>query len=207
MRTREDRRADIAIWGQLEARLMNPDLLILCALNEDKWPEAADPGPRLSRGMRLAAGLEPPERRQGLAAHDFARGTGNESVIIAYSGRIGTSPALPSRLVQRLEAFAGEDNVAAWQKRGAVWLEQVRRLDAVTETRAAMRPAPNPPVDTEPRQLSVTEIETLMRSPYDIYAKHVLRLRPLDALGRNARGARARHHYPRYPGALCRGGA
>lgn len=183
VRTREERRSDIAIWGQIEARLMNPDLLILCALNEDKWPEAADPGPWLSRGMRLAAGLEPPERRQGLAAHDFAQGLGNESVIIAFSGRIGTSPALPSRLVQRLEAFAGEDNVAAWQKRGAVWLEQARRLDAVTETRAATRPAPNPPVETRPRQLSVTEIETLMRSPYDIYAKHVLRLRPLDALG------------------------
>lgn len=183
VRTREERRTDIAIWGQLEARLMNPDLLILCALNEDKWPEAADPGPWLSRGMRLAAGLEPPERRQGLAAHDFAQGLGNEAVIIAYSARIGTSPALPSRLVQRLEAFAGEDNVAAWQKRGAVWLEQARRLDAVLETRAATRPAPNPPVATRPRQLSVTEIETLLRSPYDIYARHVLGLRPLDALG------------------------
>lgn len=182
VRTSEER-TDIAIWGQLEARLQNPDLLILCALNEDKWPEAADPGPWLSRGMRLAAGLEPPERRQGLAAHDFAQGLGNEAVIIAWSDRIGTSPALPSRFVQRLEAFAGADNAQAWEQRGAQWLEQARRLDAVTETRSAQRPAPNPPADTRPRQLSVTEIETLMRSPYDIYARHVLRLRPLDALG------------------------
>jgi len=183
VRTREERRSDIAIWGQLEARLMNPDLLILCALNEDKWPETADPGPWLSRGMRLAAGLEPPERRQGLAAHDVAQGLGNAAVIIAYSARLGTSPALPSRFVQRLAAFAGKENADAWEKRGAVWIEQARRLDAVAETRSAMRPAPNPPADTRPRELSVTEIETLMRSPYDIYAKHVLRLRPLDALG------------------------
>lgn len=183
VRTREERRSDIAIWGQLEARLQNPDLLILCALNEDKWPEAADPGPWLSRGMRLAAGLEPPERRQGLAAHDFAQGLGNEQVIIAFSDRIGTSPALPSRFVQRLEAFAGADNARSWEERGAVWLDQARRVDAVIETRSAQRPAPNPPADTRPRQLSVTEIETLMRSPYDIYARHVLQLRPLDALG------------------------
>ncbi|QDZ12475.1 double-strand break repair protein AddB [Devosia ginsengisoli] len=183
VRTREERRSDIAIWGQLEARLQNPDLLVLCALNEDKWPEAADPGPWLSRGMRLAAGLEPPERRQGLAAHDFAQGLGNEQVIIAFSDRIGTSPALPSRFVQRLEAFAGADNARSWEERGAQWLDQARRVDAVIETRSAQRPAPNPPADTRPRQLSVTEIETLMRSPYDIYAKHVLRLRPLDALG------------------------
>lgn len=183
VRTREERRSDIAIWGQLEARLQNPDLLVVCALNEDKWPEAADPGPWLSRGMRLAAGLEPPERRQGQAAHDFAQSLGNGQVIIAYSDRIGTSPALPSRLVQRLEAFAGADNAKSWEQRGAEWLQQARRLDAVIETRAAQRPAPNPPAETRPRQLSVTEIETLMRSPYDIYAKHVLRLRPLDALG------------------------
>lgn len=200
VRTTEMRRTDIAIWGQLEARLMNPDLLILCALNEDKWPEAADPGPWLSRGMRIAAGLEPPERRQGQAAHDFAQGIGNETVIIGYSDRIGTSPALPSRFLQRIYAYAGyadenfeqkqklpEAERPTWQKvfeaRGSQWLDQARRLDAVTETSAAQRPAPNPPVDTRPRQLSVTEIETLMRSPYDVYAKHVLRLRPLDALG------------------------
>jgi len=44
------------------------------------------------------------------------------------------------------------------------------------------RPRPTPPVDTRPRRLSVTEIETWLRDPYAIYARHVLRLRPLDAL-------------------------
>ena len=183
VRTREERRQDVAIWGQLEARLQSPDLLILCAVNEDKWPEPADPGPWLSRGMRLAAGLEPPERRQGQAAHDFAQGLGNGSVIIAYADRVGTSPALPSRLLQRLQAFAGGESAKAWQARGAVWLDQARRIDAVSASVSASRPAPNPPAGLRPRQLSVTEIETLMRSPYDIYAKHVLGLRPLDPLG------------------------
>ena len=37
-----------------------------------------------------------------------------------------------------------------------------------------------------PRRLSVTEIETLFRSPYDLYAKHVLRLRRLAPLGEEA---------------------
>jgi ATP-dependent helicase/nuclease subunit B len=181
--TREERRSDIAIWGQLEARLQHPDLLILAGLNEDIWPEAADPGPWLSRGMRLAAGLEPPERRQGLAAHDFAQGLGNRNVVIAYAERVGAGPASPSRLVQRLEAFAGADAAEAWEQRGRIWIEQARRVDAVATARAAERPLPNPPADLRPRTLSVTEIETLMRSPYDVYAKHVLKLKPLDPLG------------------------
>src|SRR5690606_15799189 len=45
-------------------------------------------------------------------------------------------------------------------------------------------PAPNPPADIRPRRLSITEIEPLMRSPYDIYARHVLRLRRMEPLGK-----------------------
>ncbi|ODT75110.1 MAG: double-strand break repair protein AddB [Pelagibacterium sp. SCN 64-44] len=182
-RTREERRDDIAIWGQLEARLQHRDLMILSGLNEDKWPEAADPGPWLSRGMRLEAGLEPPERRQGLAAHDFAQGLGNARVVVSYAERVGTSPATPSRLLQRLEAFAGREAVAGWEAKGQTWIMAARRIDAVAAVAPAARPLPNPPAHQRPRALSVTEIETLMRSPYDIYAKHVLRLRPLDPLG------------------------
>ena len=61
--------------------------MILAGVNEDIWPPAADPGPWLSRGMRLAIGLEPPERQQGQAAHDFEMALGNGKVIIAYSMR------------------------------------------------------------------------------------------------------------------------
>lgn len=183
VRTHEERRSDIAIWGQLEARLQHPDLVILAGLNEDKWPETADPGPWLSRGMRLAAGLEPPERRQGQAAHDFAQAMGNSEVMVSFSDRVGSSPATPSRLVQRLEAFAGAEAAKAWQARGACWLTDARRLDAVAEVKPAERPMPNPAAGIRPRKLSITEIETLMRSPYDLYARHVLGLRPLDPLG------------------------
>jgi len=44
-------------------------------------------------------------------------------------------------------------------------------------------PRPCPPVSLRPRKLSVTEIETWLRDPYAIHAKHILKLtalRPLD---------------------------
>jgi RecB family exonuclease len=47
-----------------------------------------------------------------------------------------------------------------------------------------VRPSPRPPVDARPRQLSVTEIEKLLRDPYWIYARRVLGLRRLDGLAR-----------------------
>ncbi len=178
------RRDDIAIWGRLEARLMNPDLLILSGLNEEIWPEPADPGPWLSRGMRLAAGLEPPERQHGQAALDFEMGMGNARVLLAFAERRGTAPALPSRLLQRFEALIGEDWSKALRGRGARWRDMARRLDlSDSPPRPAPRPAPRPPLALRPRQLSVTAIETLFRSPYDIHARYVLGLRRLPPLG------------------------
>jgi ATP-dependent helicase/nuclease subunit B len=179
----ERRRDDIHIWGELEARLMNPDLTILAGVNEDIWPAPADPGPWMSRKMRMAVGLEPPERQQGLAAHDFEMAFGNAQVIIAYATRVGTAPALPSRLQQRIDAFIGEAEAEALRRRGQKWLDQAAAIDFAGLPKPARRPEPIPAAADRPRRLSVTEIETLMRSPYDIYAKHVLGLRKLDPLG------------------------
>ncbi len=176
-------RDDIHIWGELEARLQNPDLMILAGLNEDIWPPVADPGPWLSRGMRIGVGLEPPERRQGQAAHDFAMAVGNAEVLVAYAQRIGTAPALPSPLLQRLYAFIGEDETKILRTRGDRWLAEAAAIDFAGIPRPAQRPAPNPPASIRPRRLSITEIEPLMRSPYDIYAKHVLALRRMEPLG------------------------
>jgi ATP-dependent helicase/nuclease subunit B len=179
----ERRRDDIHIWGELEARLQSPDLMIIAGVNEDIWPAAADPGPWMSRGMRVAIGLAPPERQQGQAAHDFEMALGNRQVLIAYAERIGTSPALPSRFVQRLDAFIGEDAAKALRLRGAKWLADARAIDFAGRPRPATRPVPNPPAADRPRELSITDVEPLMRSPYDIYAKRTLRLRRREPLG------------------------
>jgi ATP-dependent helicase/nuclease subunit B len=49
--------------------------------------------------------------------------------------------------------------------------------------KAAAAPAPRPPVAARPTSLSVTQIGTLLRDPYAIYASKILRLRKLDPLG------------------------
>lgn len=174
----------VTLYGRLEARLMRADRMILAGLIEGSWPETADPGPWLSRGMRMGAGLEPPEKLHGLAAHDFLMAMGAPEVILTLSERQGTGPASPSRLVQRLEGFLGKTAFEALEARGNHWVDLASRLDLTgTPPRAEPRPAPRPPKDKRPRTLSITDAETLLRSPYDIYAKYVLGLRKIDALG------------------------
>ena len=46
--------------------------MILGGLDEAVWPAATRTDAFLSRTMRAEAGLPPPERRTGQAAHDFA---------------------------------------------------------------------------------------------------------------------------------------
>ena len=173
----------ISILGLLEARLLPFDRIILAGLNENVWPAAADPGPWLSRNMAISLGFEPEERRQGQAAHDFEMALGAPEVVLAYATRIGTAPALPSRLLQRLETFAGDGPAMAMRARGEVHILAARALDAVSASVPASRPVPSPPAAMRPRSLAVTDIERLIRSPYELYAKYVLDLRPLEALG------------------------
>jgi ATP-dependent helicase/nuclease subunit B len=150
--------------------------MILAGVNEDIWPPVADPGPWLSRSMRIGIGLEPPERRQGQAAHDFAMALGNAEVLIAYAERIGTSPALPSPLLQRIDAFIGEEQGRNAAAAGRALARRGTGVDYAGLPRPAPRPDAAAAGALRPRRLSITEIEPLMRSPYDIYAKHVLRL-------------------------------
>lgn len=183
VRPLEQARHDVQIWGRVEARLQSVDVMILAGLNEGVWPEDADPGPWMSRGMKIAIGLEPPERKVGLAAHDFLLALSSPEIVLSYAERRGTSPADQSRFLKRLLAFVGKDCEAELAKRAAHLKAWTMQIDAVDTINPAPRPAPQPPADLRPRRLSITEVETLLRDPYAIYAKHVLRLKPLDPLG------------------------
>ncbi|MEZ5733463.1 MAG: double-strand break repair protein AddB [Paracoccaceae bacterium] len=184
----------ISVWGTLEARVQGADLIILAGLNEGVWPAAPAPDPWLSRQMRMAAGLLLPERQIGLSAHDFQQAAAAPEVILSRACRDAEAETVPSRWLARLTnllnglpAGGGPDACAAMRARGDVWLQHAVALEQPPEALAAAlppaaRPAPRPPVAARPRTLAVTGIRTLIRDPYAIYARHILRLRPLNPL-------------------------
>lgn len=175
----------IAIWGALEARLQSVDTLVLGGLNEGSWPRKAEPDRFMSRFMKAGLELEPPERRIGLAAHDFVMALGAPKVVLTRAARAGDAPALPSRWLQRLQTFAGKDTLAGASRRGAALLSWARDLDKSDSIPFAPRPQPTPPLTSRPTRFSVTEVETLRRDPYAIYARRILRLQALEPLLRD----------------------
>ncbi|ETR77673.1 exonuclease RecB [Afipia sp. P52-10] len=173
--------ARLHIYGQLEARLTQCDRVILGGLTETVWPPDPRNDPWLSRPMRYQINLDLPERRIGLSAHDFVQLMGAPEVILTHAAKVGGAPAVASRFLHRLEAVAGATRWAALRARGDVYLRHAEDLDRPrTPPKPIAQPAPKPPRDARPTALSVTEIEDWLRDPYTIYARHILKLSPLD---------------------------
>ncbi len=181
----------IAIWGTLEARVQSADVVLLGSLNETVWPRLPEADSWLSRPMRRDLGLPSPERVIGLAAHDFQQAMGAPRVILSRAARDAEAPTVPSRWLLRLENLLsglgseGRAALADARARGDALLAEaalLERPEAIVPP--ARRPSPKPPAEARPKRLSVTQIERLVSDPYAIYARHVLRLKPLDPLGR-----------------------
>jgi ATP-dependent helicase/nuclease subunit B len=173
----------IKIWGLLEARLMSSDLVVLAGLDETVWPPETRADPFLNRPWRDELGLPAPERRIGQTAHDFLIAMGTDEVILTRAIKRGGAPTVASRFLQRMKAVAGEVLFAPVLERGNEILSMARGLDQAGKVTSIKQPLPVPSPHFLPRRLSVTEIETLRRDPYSIYAKHVLKLDVLDPVG------------------------
>ncbi len=187
VRPRHGAHPRLTVLGPLEARLQRADLVVLGGLNEGTWPPSVDTGPWLNRPMRAALGLPQPERRIGLAAHDFAQAFAAANVLITRAGRVGGAPTVPSRWLARLDALLGERTGGArarpaYLKRGDARVAWAEALDEAPQYAPWLRPEPRPPLQARPRELPVSAIEQWRRDPYGLYARRILRLRPLDPL-------------------------
>jgi RecB family exonuclease len=132
-----------------------------------------------------------PERQIGLSAHDYQQAACGPRVVLSRSKRDADAQTIPSRWLNRLtnllggQGEAGDAALRAMRARGEVWLRIAETLDAPRSVAApAPRPAPRPEVGMRPKEISITEVQRLIRDPYQIYAQRILRLSPLDPLRR-----------------------
>lgn len=174
----------VHLLGPMEARLQHFDRVVLGGLNEGVWPQRTRNDPWLNRPMKGQIGLDPPERRIGSSAHDFMCSMGAEEVVLSRAERMDGAPAVASRWLQRILTLAGDEVRDQMLARGRPYVEMARVLDrAEVAVKPAARPEPRPPIEARPKQLSVTRVETLIRDPYEIYARNILKLEEVDPIG------------------------
>ena len=192
----------LRILGAIEARLVRADRLVVAGLEEGVWPASAALDPFLSRPMREDLGLPSPERRIGLSAHDFAQAACAPEVILLHTERREGAPSVKSRWLWRLETLARGAGLTIPSH--AHVLDWARGLDAPPEgpPKPMSRPAPCPPVHDRPRELAVTRVENLVRDPYAVWARDILRLyalrRPDEAPDARERGTAIHKAFERF---------
>jgi len=184
----------IAILGAVEARMhpfqvVGRNRLIIAGFNEGNWPPWPDVDPWMNGAMREAVGLPPRNWRSGLSAHDVYMAICSKDIIITRAGKEAGTPTIKSRWLQRMEVVLSALGLSDVIDNGDLEKSWLVKCEPTMVPKPATRPAPCPPLASRPRQFSATEIDIWVTDPYAIYAKKILRLKPLDDVDRPADAA------------------
>lgn len=170
----------IAIMNSIEARLLNADVFIMAGLNEQTFPSTTSDDPWMSRPMKAEFKLPLPERKIGLSSHDFSEFFCKQNVIMTRALKVDSNNTIESRWLQKFDAILQIKNLKLDDEFSNMVLDWTNNIDKVNDTPVrCVRPAPKPPLEARPKQLSATNIEKLYRDPYIIFAKYILKLSKL----------------------------
>ncbi len=173
----------LRILGPLEARMISANRIVLGGLCEGVWPPEAQTDSWLNRPMRKEMGLDLPERRIGLSAHDFVQAASAAELFLVRARKQGGVETIASRFLQRVAAVADERDWKAASERGKnQYLHWARALEDAPRVAPAAPPEPRPPLAARPLRFSMSDMRDLTRDPYSIYARKILGLRKLDAI-------------------------
>lgn len=174
----------ISILSSQEARLLSADVVIMAGLVEGQFPAVLPPNPWMGRHMMESIGLQLPETVASRTAHDVLMLSHAPQLVLSRARHTDGAPVEPSRYLTRLELYIkSRDEALLAPLKDSRYHRLLKALDAAVP-QAATPPAPVPPVALRPRAFSVSDVEDLMRDPYRIYAKYMLKLTPLEALQR-----------------------
>ena len=162
----------ISIVTPLEARLLHADRMILSDMNLDSWPKEKAPE-WMNHEMRATFGLPNLETFIGRSAHDFVACASKPEVFITRAKKKEGKLTTPSPWWLRYNALCKN----AFKSLHPTIAYAKNHFKA--DMQATKRPAPCPDTGLRPTQLSVTDLELWIKDPYGIYAKHILKIKPL----------------------------
>jgi len=174
--------SNLFILSPREARLFKADTMIVSGLNENTWPSSPPDINWLSRAMLEKLNLPSSDLHLGKAANDFTQVMASPDVLLTRAERDGDVPTVSSPFLTRLRMVLGKTGLNEN-------LESKNQMAAINEAlhkpsvvKPISPPAPKPPKEARPTQLSATAIETLLRDPYSLYARQILKLNPREPL-------------------------
>lgn len=179
----------VALLTPVEARMESFDRVVLANMQDHIWPRMEPPSPWLNHAAKQSLGLPLPVEEVSRAAHDVLMLASSGQVFLTYPLRDGGSPTIRSRFIDRLVALfemRGVSEQALIAQRYGQWAKSLY----ASEVYAPELPVqPRPAAAFMPRKLAVTDLDKLFENPFLIYAKYILRLKPLDAIDASPSGS------------------
>ncbi|MFZ4762509.1 MAG: double-strand break repair protein AddB [Alphaproteobacteria bacterium] len=166
------------IWGPVEARLQQADIMVISGLNEGQWPDTKEDDCWFPLPARKAAGLTSAAFKAGMLAHDFIGLANSKKLYLTKAEKMGGAPQIASRWWQRLEAVLAAAKLAL-PAPPLDFLQLARTIDRPLAQRPVAMPAPTPPLAARPRRFSVSDIGLWRKDPYAFYARKILQLKAL----------------------------
>ena len=170
--------ARLKIMTPAQAALQKFDVAIVAGLNDEVWPPRVPHNPWISPEMANLAGLPDAMAEMGRSARHFVQALSTDDVTLSRAMRSGSAPAAASPFLTRLLMVlrgAGLEKDIIHKEKLVDINAALHAPDAVTPITA---PEPRPAAALRPKELPVTAIENLMRDPYSVYARYILKLRP-----------------------------
>lgn len=177
----------VNIISPAEARLINYDLVVITELNDGVFPLNISTDPWMSKSMRKSFGLPAKEIDVGKSCYDFIQLLSQKHVLLTRSVTDGDVSTFKSRFLQRLETYLKCNNLQITNLYDT-FLQIYKKINLnniYADSSYKVRPCPKPQKSVRPNQLSATNIDLLNKNPYDIYAKYILKLRPMNVLIKN----------------------
>ena len=173
----------INIISAQESRLINYDLVVITNLNDGNFPINIATDPWMSKSMRKSFGLPAKEIEIGKSAYDFIQLLSQKEVLLTRSTKLAGNTTFKSRFLQRLETFLKCNDITLNNIYND-YIESYKQINILKldNNIYKQKPNPKPQLSVRPKKLSATNINVLKKNPYDIYAKYILKLKPLNIL-------------------------
>ena len=160
---------NIIICKPHDTALINYDLIIISDLNENKYPKSVVANPWLNLQMQKELELDSKISDIGNKLYEFYLNINNKKIILTRAKKSAGMQTIQSPFILHLKYILGNRFVS--------------KIAAKLNTRNIEYPKDNcAKSDIFPKQISATDIETLIRSPYNFYIKKILKIRKIDEI-------------------------
>ncbi len=162
--------SNIIIANPASITLINYDYVFITDMNEDSYPKSNASSPWINNTMQKKLHLSDNQSKMDSSLYDFYLNMQNKNIILTRSKRdITNKKTLPSPFILNLKYILGDQ----FKTLSAKLIADPKNLNALSVSANAKN---------FPNIIYATDIETLIRAPYNFYLKKILKLRKIEEI-------------------------